>query len=102
MNKLIVPVALAMFSVSMASAALADQPGNPGQGFENSLNPNACLNSGAGNGGENFELRGGRCGSAAVEACTGLVCPIIPDRDPGNSAKHNNAPPEPPGQAKKD
>ena len=59
MNKLIVPVALAMFSVSMASAALADQPGNPGQGFEQSLNPNACLNSGAGNGGENFELRGG-------------------------------------------
>jgi hypothetical protein len=87
MNKLIVPIAVATFSVTMALPAFADNPGNPGQGFENSENPNACLNAGAGNGGE-F----GNCSALDNEARAGRRL----DQDPGNSGGNNNAPPVPP------
>src|SRR6476620_9049240 len=104
MNKLIVPIAVVMFSASMASTFAAGpvthpcaipgpcecdpadphscKPGHNGQGLENS-----CLNSGAGNGGE-FALKGGACGAVDTEGSgkVGL------DQDPGNSGAQNNAP----------
>ena len=98
MNKLIVPVALAMVSVSMASTAFADGANGKGQGFENSLNGNACLNAGRGNGGEFVDGKTA-CGERGNEApqCIGRLCPG--DHDPGNSGTHNSVPPTmPPGQ----
>jgi hypothetical protein len=92
MNKLILPVAVATFSAVMASTAFADTPGNPGQGFINSGNINACLNSGAGNGGEFIGIGGDPhhpvhvCAAAPTEGG---------DLDPNNNP--NNAPPVPPG-----
>src|SRR6476620_1548865 len=104
MNKLMVPIAVVMFSASMASTFAAGpvkdpwpipsqcgydpsdphigKPGHTGQGVENS-----CLNSGAGNGGE-FALKGGACGAVDTEGSgkVGL------DQDPGNSGAQNNAP----------
>jgi hypothetical protein len=98
MNKLIVPMALAMFSVSMASAAFADGANGKGQGFENSGNDSACLNAGAGNGGEFVGLAGVRgCGRTGNEAA--IFKPL--DEDPGNSQTNNNAPQVPPGHPKK-
>ena len=92
MNKLILPIAVVMFSVPIASTAFATKlpPAGPppvecevgtkcNNGNANGNdNPNACLNSGAGNGGE----FGGECGIKNSEV----------DLDPGNS---NNQAPEP-------
>ena len=92
MKKLIMLVAVAMSSGSMISTAFADNGVN-GQGFENSGNPNACLNAGAGNGGE--VVGRGDCGTRGDE---GGPLTELPELDPGNSPKHNNAPSVPPGQ----
>jgi hypothetical protein len=66
-------------------------------GVDKLKNPNACLNSGAGNGGEAF----GREGCAGVKgelSCDPLATQCdLHDLDPGNSQGHNNAPSEPPG-----
>ena len=78
MKTLIMLTAVAMFSVPMASTAFAGAEGTPGQGFEHSLNGNACFNAGAGNGGE-----------------FGTSCPpieVFRERDPGQSGLNNNAP----------
>ena len=71
--------AIFMSATLLASPAFADNGANGnGQGFENSLNFNACLNAGAGNGGE-----------------FGTVCGIIAvphgELDPGQS-QNNQAP----------
>ncbi len=86
-----------MISLSLASTAFADQPFNPGQGFEHSGNESACLNAGAGNGGEFVDLAG--CQAKKSECSDGNVCKHPVDQDPGNSGGHNNAPNVPPGQA---
>ena len=91
MKKLIMLMAVAVSSVSVISTAFADQ-GLNGQGFEHSGNPNACLNAGAGNGGE---FVGKVCGTRGNE---GGPLILLPELDPGNSPAHNNAPPVPPGQ----
>jgi hypothetical protein len=80
MNKLMVSTAVIMFSLSMSSTVFAGE-----NGFANSGNINACLNSGAGNGGESTLS----CSSGGNE---------IGGNDPGNSAGHNNAPPAPPSK----
>ena len=88
MNKLIVPMAVTMYSLLMVSTAFAKvecalcpppiDDGVNGLGFEHSGNTNTCLNAGAGNGGEfagcNFYNNG-------------------TERDPGQS--QNNLAPEP-------
>jgi hypothetical protein len=89
MKSLIMLTAAAMVSMSMASTAFAG-----GVGFENSGDVNACLNAGAGNGGESVGLTG--CLSAGDERS--LFPRVGEELDPGNSGAHNNAPQFPPGQ----
>jgi hypothetical protein len=106
MNKLIVIMAATVLSTSMASTAFSKEPAAPPEvcpikgGCPDGNHGNhggGCLNSGAGNGGE-FAGKGS-CISVESEASGGKVGI---DQDPGNSQAHNNAPPVPPGQAKKD
>ena len=93
MNKLIIPMALAMFSVSMASAAFADPVTPPppprNTGYAHSNNVNVCMDAGAGNGGETAFRQGLGCIPLLGE---------FNDIDPGNSEDNNQAPPVPPGQ----
>jgi hypothetical protein len=89
MNKLIIPMAVAMLSVSLASPVLADN-GDKGQGFANSENFNACVNAGPGNGGE-----------FVTSVCVESIYAFEQDPDPHAPRfvwSPNNAPPVPPGQ----
>ena len=80
MNKLFVPMAVVMFSLSMASTAFADPGPRP-------IQLHGCLDAGAGNGGEGL-------------GCTGLKTGEFGDLDPGNHPENNHAPFLPPGQTR--
>ena len=86
MIKSIMITIVAVSSVAMASTAFAGL-----NGFLQSGNPNACVNSGPGNGGEFVRTEGD-------PGCFTRVGNEAGDSDPVNS--NNHAPAVPPGQNK--